>query len=96
MFNIIINPNNKEKLNNLLNTAGFKSDNLKSTLRNYLYAIDNVSFETREGANLARIGILEGIVSLAFTTEMIVGDYDKYRIFTSIYSHSLTVRKARS
>ncbi len=96
MFNIIINPNSKEKLNNMLNTAGFKSDNLKSTLRNYLYSIDNVSFETREAANLARIGVLEGIVSLAFTTEMVFGDYDKYRIFTAIYSHSLTIRKVRS
>lgn len=95
MFSIIINPNNKEKLNNLLNTAGFKSDNLKSTLRNYLYSVDNVSFETREAANLARIGVLEGITSLAFTTEMICGDYDKYRIFTAIYLHSLTVRKVR-
>ena len=96
MFNIIINPNNKEKLNNLLNTAGFKSDNLKSTLRKYLCTVDNVSFETREAASLARIGILESIVSLAFTTEMIVGDYDKYRIFTAIYTHSLTIRKVRS
>ena len=96
MFNIIINPNNKAKLNNMLNTADFKSDNLKSTLRNYLTSIDNTSFETREAANLARIGVLEGIVSLAFTTTMVVGDYDRYRIFTAIYSHSLTVRKARS
>ena len=96
MFNIIINPNNKEKLNNLLNTAGFKSDNLKSTLRNYLTSIDNASFETREAANLARIGVLEGIVSLAFTSEMVLGDYDRYRIFTAIYTHSLTVRKVRS
>ena len=95
MFNIIINPNNKEKLNKLLNTAGFKSDNLKSMLHNYLCSVDNVSFETREAANLARIGVLEGITSLAFTTEMVCGDYDKYRIFTAIYLHSLAVRKAR-
>lgn len=96
MYNIRINPNNKVRLENLLNSGAISSGNLRCTLQGYLDSVDNASFTTKEAANLARISVLEGIVSLAFTMRLTPADYDRYRIFTAIFGNSLRVHKARS